>query len=57
LARRHEGKRLLKDLGGNGNIKMVLQEDGYGGMDWINLAENRNTWRALESALMKLLAP
>jgi hypothetical protein len=29
------------------NIKMDLQEVGYGSMDWIELAQNRDGWRAL----------
>jgi len=35
------------------NIKMGLQEMGYLGMDWIELAENTDRWRALVTALMK----
>jgi hypothetical protein len=29
------------------NIKMGLREIGWGGMDWIDLAEDRDQWRAL----------
>ena len=39
------------------NIKMDLQEVGYGGMDWIGLAENRDSWWALVNAVMNLRFP
>ena len=39
------------------NIKMDLQEVGYGGMDWIDLAQDRSRWRALVNAVMKLRIP
>jgi hypothetical protein len=39
------------------NIKMVVQEVGWGIMAWIDLAQNRNRWRAVVIAVIKLRVP
>jgi hypothetical protein len=39
------------------NIKMNIRERGWGGMDWIDMAQDRDQWRALVSTVMKLRVP
>jgi len=59
LVGKREGKRPLgipRRRWGD-NIKMDLQEVGYGIMDWIELAQDRDRWRALVNALMNLRVP
>jgi hypothetical protein len=39
------------------NIKVDIQEVGYGGIDWIELANDRDRRRALVNAVMNLRVP
>jgi hypothetical protein len=73
VARMGEGRGMYRDLVGKpdegkrplgrpwymweGDIKMDLQEVGFWGMDWIELAEDRDRWQALVNAVMNLWIP
>jgi hypothetical protein len=48
-----EGKRPL----GRPRRRWDPQEVGWGGMDWIKLAKNRDRWRGLANAVMSLRVP
>jgi hypothetical protein len=39
------------------NVKMDFEEVGWGGMDWIDLAQDRNLWRALMNDPMNIRVP
>jgi hypothetical protein len=39
------------------NIKMDLREVGWDGRDWIDLAQDRDRWRAYVNAVMNLRVP
>jgi hypothetical protein len=39
------------------NIKIDLLEIGWGGVDWIGLAQDRDKWRALVNTVMNLRVP
>ena len=40
-----------------GNIKTDLREVGWGGIDWIDLAQDKDRWRALVNTVMNLGVP
>ena len=56
---RPDGKRLPRRPGRRweDNIKIRLQEVGWGGMGLITLAQNRDRWWAVVNAVMNLLVP
>jgi hypothetical protein len=39
------------------NIKMDLREVGWGDVNWIGLAQDRNRWRALVNSVLNLRVP
>jgi transposase len=57
--RKLEGNRPLgrPRLRWENKMKMVLREVGYGGMDWIELAQDRGRWRIRVNAVMNLRIP
>jgi hypothetical protein len=59
LVGKPEGKRLLERSRNRwvDHIKMDLREKGWGGMDWIDLAQERDQWRALVNTVMNLRIP
>ena len=72
MARMGEGRGVYRDLVGkpegksplgrpgrrcNGKIKMCLQEVGCRCMDWIELVQDRERWRAHANAVMNLRVP
>jgi hypothetical protein len=39
------------------NYRMDLRTMGWGDVDWIGLAQDRNRWRALVNSVLKLQVP
>jgi hypothetical protein len=59
LVGKHEGRRPLgrPRLRWEDNINMDLREVGWGGVDWIDLAQDRDRWQALVNEVMNLRVP
>ena len=59
LVGKPEGKRLVGRPRHRwvDNIRMDLQEVGFGYVDWIGLVQDRDRWRTLVSAVMSLWVP
>jgi hypothetical protein len=59
LVRKPEEKRPLGRPRGRwvDNIMMVLGEVGWGDVDWIGLAKDRNRWRAVVNSVLNLRVP
>jgi hypothetical protein len=58
LVGKPEGKRPLErpSVGGRVILKWIL-EIGWGGMDWMDLAQDRDQWRALVNMVMNIQVP
>jgi hypothetical protein len=54
-----EGNKLLERprLRCGNNIKIDLRAMGWGGMDWIDLAQDRDQWMALANTVINLRVP
>jgi hypothetical protein len=59
LVGKPKGKRPLGRLRRSwvDNIKMTLREIGWRGMDWIDLVQDRDQWKALVNTVMNLRIP
>ena len=55
---RREGDHLEDpDVGGRIILKWIFREGGMGDIDWIDLVQDRDNWRAVVNAVMNLRVP
>jgi hypothetical protein len=54
LVAKAEGKRPLERLR---NIKLILRDIGWSGMNWIDLTQDWDQWRALVNTVMNFRVP
>jgi hypothetical protein len=59
LVGKQEGKRRLgrPNVGGRIILRWMSEEIGWGGMDWIDLAQDRDQWWALLNTIINLRVP
>jgi hypothetical protein len=57
VLRRIFGPKRDEVTGWEDNIEMDLWETGFGDVDWIHLAQDRDRWRALVNMVMNLRVP
>jgi hypothetical protein len=46
-----------KETTGESNIKIDLREIGWDGMDWTDMAQDRDQWRALVNTVLNFRVP
>ena len=56
VVQRPEGKSHLEELGIDGRIMLTILQ-GWGGMDWIAVTQDRNRWWAVVNVVMNLWVP
>jgi hypothetical protein len=58
LVGKPEGRNHLEDPGVDGRIRLKgILENWDGGMDWIDLAQDRKKWRAVVNTVMNIRVP
>jgi hypothetical protein len=52
-----ESKKEDQDVRGWATFKWILREIGWDGVDWIDMAQDRDQWRALVNTVLNLRVP